>query len=74
MKRIKYIKRRFVALTLSVALLVGTMPAIISAQDSNVSNTLLQEGTYSKGKVTLTSIPNTTRKNNGFHYGYRRKK
>lgn len=62
MKRIKYIKRRFVALTLSVALLVGTMPAIISAQDSNVSNTLLQEGTYSKGKVTLTSIPNTTRK------------
>ncbi|WP_288683238.1 hypothetical protein [uncultured Eubacterium sp.] len=62
MKRVKYIKRRFVALTLSVALLVGTMPAIISAQDSNVSNTLLQEGTYSKGKVTLTSIPNTTRK------------
>lgn len=62
MKRIKYIKRRFVALTLSVALLAGTMPAIISAQDSNVSNTLLQEGTYSKGKVTLTSIPNTTRK------------
>ena len=62
MKRVKYIKRRFVALTLSVALLVGTMPAIISAQDSNVSDTLLQEGTYSKGKVTLTSIPNTTRK------------
>ena len=62
MKRIKYIKRRFVALTLSVALLAGTMSAIISAQDSNVSNTLLQEGTYSKGKVTLTSIPNTTRK------------
>ena len=47
MKRVKYVKRRFVALTLSVALLVGTMPAIISAQDSNVSNTLLQEGTYS---------------------------
>lgn len=62
MKRVKYVKRRFVALTLSVALLVGTMPAIISAQDSNVSNTLLQEGTYSKDKITLTSIPNTTRK------------
>ena len=62
MKRVKYIKRRFVALTLSVALLVGTMPAIISAQDSNVSDTLLQEGTYSKDKITLTSIPNTTRK------------
>ena len=34
----------------------------IRDRDSNVSNTLLQEGTYSKGKVTLTSIPNTTRK------------
>ena len=62
MKKVKYIKRRLWALFLSVALLTGTMPAIISAQDSNVSNTLLQEGTYSKDKITLTSIPNTTRK------------
>ena len=62
MKKVKYIKRRLWAFFLSVALLAGTMPAIISAQDSNVSNTLLQEGTYSKDKITLTSIPNTTRK------------
>ena len=62
MKKVKYIKRRLWAFFLPVALLAGTMPAIISAQDSNVSNTLLQEGTYSKDKITLTSIPNTTRK------------
>ena len=41
MKKVKYIKRRLWAFFLSVALLAGTMPAIISAQDSNVSNTLL---------------------------------
>ena len=62
MKKVKYIKRRLWAFSLSVALLAGTMPAIISAHDSNVSNMLLQEGTYSKDKITLTSIPNTTRK------------
>ena len=50
MKRIKYIKRRFVALTLSVALLVGTMPAIISAQDSNVAIRYYRQAHIVRGK------------------------
>lgn len=44
---------------LSVALLAGTMPAIISAQDSNVSNSTLMEGAYGNGEIGLASIPNT---------------
>ena len=46
---------------LSVALLASTMPAIISAQDSNVSNSTLMEGAYGNGEIGLASIPNTTK-------------
>ena len=46
---------------LSVALLAGTMPDIISAQDSNVSNSTLMEGAYGNGEIGLASIPNTTK-------------
>ena len=46
---------------LSVALLASTMPAIISAQDSNVSNSTLKEGAYGNGEIGLASIPNTTK-------------
>ena len=45
-----------------VALLAGTMPAIISAQDSNVSNSTLMEGAYGNDEIRLASIPNTTKK------------
>ena len=61
MKKVKYIKRRLWAFFLSVALLAGTMPAIISAQDSNVSNSTLMEGAYGNGEIRLASIPNTTK-------------
>ncbi|WP_147349689.1 hypothetical protein [Eubacterium ventriosum] len=37
------------------------MPAIISAQDSNVSNSTLMEGAYGNGEIGLASIPNTTK-------------
>jgi len=57
MKKVKYIKRRLWAFFLSVALLAGTMPAIISAQDSNVSNTLLQEATGKYHSWTGTLNP-----------------
>ena len=58
MKKVKYIKRRLWAFFLSVALLAGTMPAIISAQDSNVSNSTLMEGAYGNDEIRLASIPN----------------
>ena len=41
MKKVKYIKRRLWAFFLSVALLAGTMPAIISAQDRDRKSTRL---------------------------------
>ena len=59
MKKVKYIKRRLWAFFLSVALLAGTMPAIISAQDSNVSNSTLMEGLFqwSLQEIVITYHP-----------------